>query len=309
MLNPHQISPTNKNLFFSKNDPEDLRLGDCVSFEKHASPDLIIWGYPDDEGIKLNGGRPGAAEAPSKIREYFYKMTPHLQALRVPSIKDIGDVSVQQELAARHEAGRHLGVEHFPNFRVLALGGGHDYGYCESTAFASVFGNEAIVINFDAHLDVRPTVNGLNSGTPFRRLLEEFAPSVCFIEAGLQAQCNSKHHLQWAQSMGAHCFMNDQMGLDWSLLKQTLIAQTPRKKLFISLDIDALNSMEAPGCSQSWTTGLKTDDFLEFMTWAHQNFDLRGLGIYEVSPSLDQDHRTSKLAALIAHRFLHLPLL
>lgn len=309
MSNSIHLHPTNKDLFFTKNDPDDLRLGDCVRSELTDSsvlPDLIVWGYPDDDGIKLNGGRPGARQAPDKIREYFYKMTPHLLGHKNPQIVDLGNVSMQIPLAERHELGRHLGIKYFPNHRILALGGGHDYGYCESTAFAATYLQDAIIINFDAHLDVRPTNKGLNSGTPFRRLLEEFSQKILFIEAGLQPQCNSRHHLAWAQAQGAHCFMADDLHDHWQNLKSFLAQQKNRKKLFISLDIDCFNSMEAPGCSQSWTTGLNSKDFLDFLKWAHQNFELKGLGIYEVSPELDSDHRTSKLAALIAHQFLNL---
>ncbi len=76
------------------------------------------------------------------------------------------------------------------------------------------------------------------------------------------------------------------------------------KKVFLSVDIDAFTSNEAPGCSQSWTTGLVTKDFLAALAWLIQEYDVRGLGLYEVSPPLDQDNRTSKLAALIAHGFI-----
>jgi formiminoglutamase len=67
-------------IFFSKNDPQDIRLGDlakAASFNSPINSDLSIWGYPDDEGIFLNGGRPGAHKAPEQIRKFFYKMTPH----------------------------------------------------------------------------------------------------------------------------------------------------------------------------------------------------------------------------------------
>ncbi|MNL46507.1 Formimidoylglutamase [compost metagenome] len=76
------------------------------------------------------------------------------------------------------------------------------------------------------------------------------------------------------------------------------------KKVFLSVDIDAFTSSEAPGCSQSWTTGLFTKDFMAALAWLIASYDVRGLGIYEVSPPLDQDNRTSKLAALIAHKFI-----
>jgi formiminoglutamase len=74
----------------------------------------------------------------------------------------------------------------------------------------------------------------------------------------------------------------------------------------VSLDIDAITSNEAPGCSQSWTTGLKTDELMKSLEWLIENFQWRSFSIFEVSPPLDPDLRTVKLAALFVHRFLSL---
>jgi formiminoglutamase len=45
-------------------------------------------------------------------------------------------------------------------------------------------------------------------------------------------------------------------------------------------------------------------DFFPLFDLLIRRLDVRALGIYETSPPLDQDDRTSKLAALIAHRFI-----
>lgn len=299
-----QFTPTDTKLYFSKNDSLDPRLGDCLA---SSSPDITLWGYPDDEGIRLNNGRPGASEAPDKIREFFYKMTPHLNTSRLPKIQDLGNLNTNIDLEERHHAGVLMAKNALKHSRILALGGGHDYGYCESTAFAELYPDDVVILNLDAHLDVRPTDKGFNSGTPFRRLLQENSEHIVFVEAGIQPQCNSIEHLKWAKSKSALVLQLDQMGPQWIELKN-LLTPFKNKKLFLSLDIDAFNSMEAPGCSQSWTTGLKTEDLLTFLNWLHIHFDFKGLGIYEVSPRLDTDNQTSKLAALIAHRFLHINL-
>ncbi|QDK37636.1 formimidoylglutamase [Bdellovibrio sp. NC01] len=307
------LHPTDKNLLFTKNDKEDPRLGECVQLIAEtalesisSSTDIAILGYPDDEGIALNGGRVGAHLAPKEIRTFLYKMTPHPLATRMPAIADLGDLHTSQPLAARHEKGREIvhGLAQ-KNIRWISFGGGHDYGYCDSTAFVSAFPNDAVVINFDAHMDVRPTDKGFNSGTPFYRLMTEFAGKVDFAEVGIQNQCNSKFHMNWATDKGASIFMLDDVnekGLQTVLA--SFLKGKEKKKIFLSVDIDAFTSNEAPGCSQSWTTGLFTRDFLASLQWMIANFDVRGMGIYEVSPALDQDKRTSKLAALLSHNFI-----
>lgn len=314
-----------RKLLFTKNDKEDPRLGEFVTLTtpdsiaslsqkseeapsetQKENPPVFVLGYPDDEGIALNGGRIGAHQAPEMIRTYLYKMTPNWQSKSEVKIYDLGNIDAKLSLADRHEQGRQIVSEICKNGqRWLSFGGGHDYGYCDSTAFAEAYANDSIIINFDAHMDVRPTDKGLNSGTPFYRLLNEFSDSLYFLEVGIQNQCNSKSHIQWAQSKGAEIIPLDSINKKGLLeaLKETLTLST-RKKVFLSLDIDAFTSNEAPGCSQSWTTGLKVDSFLETLHWLSANFELQGLAIYEVSPPLDQDNRTSKLAALIAHNFL-----
>lgn len=309
------LHPIDKHLLFTKNDKEDPRLGECVQLLKPQDQallhqidfDFALIGYPDDEGIGLNGGRVGAQMAPTEIRTFLYKMTPHLQATKLPKLLDMGDlINRDRPLEERHAKGRetiHTLVQ--TNKKWISLGGGHDYGYCDSTAFAEVHRGNAVIINFDAHMDVRPIDKGLNSGTPFHRLLSEFSGQVDFAEVGIQNQCNSRFHIEWAKQHGADVFTLDQVNQQGLLpVLKSFMAGKEGKKVFLSVDIDAFTSNEAPGCSQSWTTGLNTKEFLISLQWLIQNFSVCGIGIYEVSPPLDHDKRTSKLAALIAHHFI-----
>ncbi len=308
-------TPTDSSLFFSKNDPDDTRLGDCVSaLNKNISEipaDLCLWGYPDDEGIALNGGRTGAKEAPDKIRTYFYKMTPGFTARRNPILLDVGNIDLSLSLAKRHEAGASM-AQAVTDLGLcgLGLGGGHDYGYADGAGFIrSILAKKQrpVVINFDAHLDVRPTTKGLNSGTPFFRLLSEFENDFDFFEVGLQSHCNSQVHWQWAKNQGAHLFTLDQVNQSGLLpLLKNILSKHVGQPLWVSLDIDAITSTEAPGCSQSWTTGLKTEELWESFNWLSDSFSWKNLSIFEVSPALDSDNRTSKLAAQFAHHFLSL---
>lgn len=307
--------PTPTNLFFSKNDPQDIRLGDLSKAQDPQQSlqlnSFYLLGYPDDEGIKLNGGRIGAAEAPNKIREYFYKMTPPQSNLS-QKIFDLGNTPIDISLADRHQAAKQIVAKVFStNSRLVSFGGGHDYGYPDTSAFIAHYKTQnikPIVINFDAHLDVRPITNGFNSGTPFHRLLVEHQDDCHFLEIGIQPQCNSVAHREWAALNQAHIFDLKETDSESSLM--ALFEKEPLKNLnsktpcFVSFDIDAITSAEGGGCSQAWTTGLKFDHYLSFFKKLSQKFDVRGLGIYEVSPTLDIDNRTSKMAALAAYYFV-----
>ena len=296
-----RLTPPLSSLFFSKNDPQDQRLGDFVRACEVTDllvDEIAIWGSPDDEGIRLNGGRPGAALAPEEIRKYFYKMTPPARGAFPQNLADLGNLSLTGALSDRHERGRGIAQDvHRKKSFALSLGGGHDYGFPDAAGFLDVFQNQnPLVINFDAHLDVRPLDKGLHSGTPFRRLIETFPKKFEFWELGLQPQCNSKNHADWAEARGAQLvFLEELLISNSGLLPQPNLS----RPCFVSLDIDVFSSKEAPGCSQSWATGLLIENYLPWMQFLFDSFDVRGLGIYEVSPALDIDHRTSKLAALV----------
>lgn len=313
------LTAPDSRLFFSKHDANDPRLGDLVLqssggvLNRDQIPELsetVIFGYPDDEGIKNNGGRVGAAGGPTKIREFLYKMTPSLENYHMIEVADLGDFQRQPGIPDLRDFQQEIAQNLVPIYqadkRCLSFGGGHDYGYCDTSAFVQAFGPESIVINFDAHLDVRPSEMGINSGTPFYRLLTQHQTH--FFEVGIQDQCNSRKHLEWLEDREGRVLTMrhiQQRGLMASL--HDALSKIPNvweRKTFISLDIDCLCQSLAPGCSQSFVGGLEFTELKLCLEYLYRQLDVRGLGIYEVSPILDIDNRTSKTAALLAHQFL-----
>ncbi len=309
------LKTVSNELLFSRHDPEDPRLGEFVQTAIETTLHVTLWGYPDDEGIQVNGGRLGAAEAPDAIRKVLYRMTPGRNWPRSDLFLDLGNWQPGDfNLEQRHDLIRRAVAKHYQNNQsfLITLGGGHDFGFPDGAGFIDAFaqGTKPVIINFDAHLDVRPLDRGISSGTPFRRLYENFPSEFELIEVGIQPQCNSPFHLEWALSQGATILtletIRNQNSVDG--LRQALeeIINTDQKRpLWISLDIDAFSSREAPGCSASWPTGLSVEEMLRTWTWLFSTFDVKGLGIYEVSPPLDMDGKTSKLAALMIYQAIH----
>lgn len=323
-----------ENVFTSRNDPEDKRLGDFCKFLEiknlsdikavNKKRTVALWGNPDDQGISMNGGRPGAALAPNQIRKSFYKMTPPFNSENLEII-DFGNLDQSKQLSAKHHEAQAIATAAGQNsISWIALGGGHDYGYPDAAGFLEGLklknkspkktksskkekNLKPVIINFDAHLDVRPTNKGHHSGTPFRRLLEKYKNEFIFLEVGIQPQCNSPHHKKWAIEQKTKIidyFDIQNKGLLKSLKEE--LKKYKNHPCFISLDMDVFSSDVAPGCSQSWAYGLEQKEFFESFRWLLNHLDIQAMGIYEVSPPLDHDDRTSKLAALIMYHFLFL---
>lgn len=272
-----------------------------------SDANFILCGYPDDEGIKLNGGRAGASEGPAEIRKAFFKMT--TAALTPTYLFDAGDLNKNLALNKRHEIAQNNAEKFYQDGKfVMSLGGGHDYGYPDTQAFLNAHKNsklKPVVINFDAHLDVRPLEKGLTSGTPFFRMLTENPDACHFFEVGIQDQCNSESHRSWCKKNGGKIISLEEIEAQGLLkvLKKSL-SKFKNHPCFISVDIDAFSSAYAPGCSQSWPVGLKPDEFFKAFDFLFQHLSVKGIGIYEVSPPLDVQPLTSRLAALILYRCL-----
>lgn len=297
---------TDESLFFKKDDKNDLRLGNFV--RKDGAAEFFLHAYPDEEAILNGGGRAGAAGGPERIRHWLYRMTPSLFSDGV-SIVDGGNINTALTLDQRHQAARKKVAETMRSSKLVTLGGGHDYGFSDGAGFLDVYKDQKpLVINFDAHLDVRPPGAKLSSGTPFYRLLEEFK-GVDFIEIGIQTQCNAKSHYDWLQERGGKVVFTDlwlQSGenlIDYTL-KNTGDWLLKRRPTFLSIDMDVFSWPYAIGTSQSWPVGLSPEHFYPLYLFLLKRLDVKLLGVYETAPALESHDGTAKLAAQLIHRFL-----
>lgn len=299
-------TPTDEALFFKKDDQDDPRLGNFVTAA--AKADFLLHAYPDDEGILNGGGRGGAKDGPTHIRQWLYRMTPSLLHESI-SIADEGNINVLMTLDERHKEARSKVSASLKNSKLITLGGGHDYGFPDGAGFLDVYKDQKpLIINFDAHFDVRPPKKDVSSGTPFYRLYEKFG-NFDFIEIGIQNQCNSKKHHQWLKDRGAKVVFMDlwtESGLN--LIDYTLSVTDDlllkKRPTFLSMDMDVFSWPYAIGTSQSWPIGLLPEHFYPLYLWLLKRLDVRVLGVYETAPSLESHDGTAKLAAQLVHRFL-----
>ncbi len=297
----------NENLFYKRNDPEDIRLGEKIrtDIKDYYDSNVVILGSPQDEGVIRNKGREGAKGAPDKIREALYKLVNNDKIDKLKII-DIGNIKIENGLEEMHEKQEEVVHQLLhENKKIIILGGGNDISYPDCKAL-SRFNNNLLAFNIDSHFDIRSD-KLRNSGTPYRMLLEEnLIKPKNFFEIGIKQFASSAVHKKYLETKGCNILYFDEVkkkGLK-KLLKEILVKKK-NKALFWGFDMDSVNASDAPGVSAPSPIGLSADEAVLISELAGKDKRTNIFEISEVNPKYDIDNRTSKLAAMMIWHFLN----
>ena len=296
-----------KNLFYKRNDPGDVRLGEIITSDLkfYYDSNVVILGSPQDEGVIRNKGREGAKDAPDKIREALYKLA---NSGKIDKLKifDIGNLKIESSLEEVHDKQEEVVYQLLKeNKKIIILGGGNDISYPDCKAL-SRFNNDLLAFNIDSHFDVRSDTPR-NSGTPYRMLLEEnLIKPKDFFEIGIKPFFTSIVHKKYLETRRCNILYFDEVkkkGLK-KLLKEILVKKK-NKVLFWGFDMDSVNSSDAPGVSAPSPVGLSAGEVVSISELAGKDKRTNIFEISEVNPKYDIDNRTSKLAAIMIWHFLN----
>jgi formiminoglutamase len=287
----------------------DPRLGHLLGagLEGDASARVVLVGFPTDEGVRRNGGRAGASEGPSALREHLYGLTPDptrheaMTALLRHTV-DLGDVAVTGDVEEDQER---LGVALGPHLAegafAVVLGGGHETAYGHFLAQVDA-GFAPRILNWDAHPDVRELREGrAHSGSPFRQTLLH-ASGGCrgYRVAGLQPSSTARDHLAFVKEHGGGWRWRSE--LDGPAVQEEYRELDPPS--MVSFDLDAVDGAHAPGVSAPATDGLPPGLWLEAAEAAGRTDAVRSVDVVELNPRHDVGGRTARLAALTVWRVL-----
>lgn len=295
-------------LFFRKNDKNDVRLGEIVSANRaqYASSEIVILGCPQDEGVRRNGGRLGASKAPDAVRAQFYKLTNFGIGAK---IFDAGDTIIRKTLEATHDAHTQIVKQILADGKkIVVLGGGNDISYADGLAMAETFGAENwLAFNIDAHFDARAD-SPRNSGTPYRQLLEEnLIEPQNFYEMAWQPQVNSPVYFDYLQGKGVNLLSLEEIQGERRKLQDLIVTRlsTSNSRLppFFGFDVDSVRASDAPGVSAPSPIGLTAEQFIGLAKFAGENKRTKIIEFTEMNPAFDIDNRTAKLVAAAMHRF------
>ena len=162
---------------------DDIRLGDIIVDGDIG--DIVLIGFPYDEGVRRNNGRIGAKSGPQYFRQLLKRTGTVVNAeyddldiRKYLTISDGGDINANLSLEEAHQQLEERVTQLIKNGKIpFVVGGGNDQSYPNASALLNnVDSHKSIfVINIDAHLDVRPLKEGNkpHSGSPFRQLIED----------------------------------------------------------------------------------------------------------------------------------------
>jgi len=273
---------------------------------------VCLVGFPTDEGVRRNQGRPGAAAAPGLIRRGLANL-PCLfdDKLR---LLDLGDVTtVGGDLEGAHEGLARLVAEVvaagcFP----IVLGGGHDVALAHFEGLRRGLGVPPRIVNFDAHLDLRPydPAVGVHSGNSFSRAAarcKERGEPFRYHVIGVQQSANTRSLFRVAEELGAEWFMARDVEGDGAAAVAARIDAwgADEAPIQATLCCDVLGAAHAPGVSAPQPFGLAPETVLEAMRRLARGGRAAGLDVAEVSPRFDEDNRTAKLAAVLIYAWVN----
>ncbi|NIS37830.1 arginase [Candidatus Saccharibacteria bacterium] len=297
----------NDRLFFKSHDSNDQRLGDSVQRNpsEYEDSEVVVLGYPFDEGVKRNNGRVGARKAPTQIRQAFYKLTAtaEFSALK---IFDLGDTRICPTLEEMHDLHSQIVYQVLNDGkRLMVIGGGNDLSYPDCAGLSKAHKN-LLAFNIDSHFDVREAELP-NSGTPYRQLLEqEIIQADRFYEMANKPFCNSPVYERYLNETGVHIFRLEAMrerGIN-QLFKK-ILAEDNSEAIFWGLDIDSVRTADAPGVSATYPIGLTADEICRIARIAGADERSKILELSEVNPEYDRDGQTARLAAIIIFNFMY----
>ncbi len=265
-----------------------------------VSNGFCIIGFKSDLGILRNRGRVGAARAPDTIRTYLASLPWHFAG---EHLYDAGDVICIDNLEKAQETLSQC-VSTVLNHGIfpIIIGGGHEVAFGSVMGDTKHLGEMPSIVNFDAHFDMRPYTNGATSGTSFRQLAdicEQNGNDFHYMCVGIQKSGNTLSLFKDAATYGVS-YINSEETHQYNI-------SIPKLKSFIdsaevihlTICMDVFSQAIAPGVSAPQPLGINIETFMPLFHTVLNSKKVISFDIAEVSPLLDIDNRTSRLAAHI----------
>lgn len=272
--------------------------------------DIALAGVPFDGGVTA---RPGARYGPREIRNMssMTRAIHHVTGFNpfeACRVADVGDVPFTDvfHLERSHEDIRSFFEPLFAAGKtVLAAGGDHSITF---PVFQAMAPREPLgMVHIDAHTDTWDDFRGskFSHGSPFRRAVEAgLLDPKRTIQIGIRGAQNSDEGWRYSLDSGMRVVFIEEFEAkgveDIVQGARRIVGDGPT---YLSLDIDGLDPVYAPGTGTPEVGGMSTRETLGLLRGL-DGLNLVGGDVVEVSPPYDPSGNTALLGATLMYEIL-----
>ncbi|UCH71904.1 MAG: agmatinase [Thermoplasmatales archaeon] len=260
--------------------------------------EFIIFGVPYD---KTSSFRFGAAKAPKEIRKASWNFeTFDLKTgadLKNVKFHDYGDISIKNDKPlimiekVRKFTSMLLEKGKFP----IALGGEHSI----TPGIIQAFPEDIAVLSLDAHMDFRQKYEDdiYNHACTIKRISDHISLNNIAILGVRSAEKEEFEDAKKQDLFYIDYFKLKDLGTKKSLDK--INTHLRNKKIYLTLDIDAIDPAYAPGISTPEPFGIMPSDVIDCIDYFSSR--LVGFDVVEVCPPYDKGETALLAAKFIRH--------
>ena len=236
---------------------------------------------PFDLGI-LEENKRGASKAPEVLSK-------HLKGNFIDVPINSGNFEETQKNIENYAS-----KEYQKNNFVIGLGGDHSVSYGLIKAFDKSFKNKGLIY-FDAHPDCQDYFLPSTYEDILRCVIKDtdIYPNLLLI--GTREITKAEKEFIKKNKIKISNKKEDIL----SLINKV-------KNIYVSIDIDVLDPTYAPGTGEPVKNGLTPKELNEFLRIIISSGKLKGVDLVEVSPDLDENNKTTKVATNLLGKFLTL---
>lgn len=300
--------------------PKDTKL---LDFLTNCEAKYIIFGIPEDIGVRANFGRPGAASAwksaiksIANIQHNRFCKGNQIAVLGVLNVKeemtevenlDFNDIDDRLKLSQLVEKidkdVSHIVFNIIKAGKIpIIIGGGHNNSYGNIKGSALAKGKPINAVNFDAHSDFR-ILEGRHSGNGFSYAYEEGFLKKYFI-FGLHENYTSKSVLDIIKKKEDRVRFNtyDSMKIrkefDFENEMQHALDFVKTDSFGIEIDLDAIPNIASSAMTLS---GFSIEELRQFVSYFGKHKNATYLHICEGAPDLGEEKNNHLIGKLIGY--------
>ena len=300
--------------------PKEERIFD---FLKKCDAQYVLFGIPEDVGVRANFGRPGAASAWESAISSIANIQ-HNRFCKGSQIVILGTLDVSEEMEEAKDLDFHKTVDrqklnslvekidkdvvHIVNSIIkcgktpIIIGGGHNNAYGNIKGTALGLGKPINAINFDAHSDFR-ILEGRHSGNGFSYAYEEGFLKKYFI-FGLHENYTSKNVLDILKKIEDRVTYNtyDEIKVrqekNFQQEMNTALEFIKNEAYGIEIDLDSLPNIATSAMTMS---GFSVEELRQFISFFGKNPNATYLHISEGAPELGEEKNNHLIGKLIGY--------